>query len=51
MKIMFFLEEGKYVRSNRSNRSNFEFPFIIALEFVLFDLKAAWLKIPPVCEK
>ncbi len=45
---IFFVEEDKCVRINRSN---IEFPFIIALECVLFDLKATWLKIPPVCEK
>jgi hypothetical protein len=47
-KLIFFVEEDRYVRSNGSN---IEFPFIIALECVLFDLKAMWLKIPPVCEK
>ncbi len=47
-KLIFFVEEDKYVRSNGSN---IELPFIIALECVLFDLKATWLKIPPVCEK
>jgi hypothetical protein len=45
---IFFVEEDKYVRSNRSN---IEFPFIIALECVFFDLKATRLKIPPACEK
>ncbi len=44
---IFFVEEDKYVRSNRSN---IEFPFIIALECVRFDLKATRLKLTSVCD-
>jgi hypothetical protein len=43
---IFYVEEDKYVRMNRSN---IEFPFIKALECVLFDFKPTRLKIPPVC--
>ena len=49
LSLVFFLWKlfsDKYVRSNRSN---IEFPFIKALECVLFDFKAMWLKVSPVC--
>ncbi|CAF0789614.1 unnamed protein product [Rotaria sordida] len=36
----------KYIKSNMGN---IDFPFIEALERVLFDFKAMWLIIPPVC--
>ena len=46
MKIIFFIEWDRYFRSNNGK---IEFPFIKALECVIFGFKAMWLTIPSVC--